>query len=102
VAVDIRRNSPTYGRYVSATLSSDSGNMLWIPEGFAHGFMALEEKTRVSYKITAEYSPLHERGILWSDPSIGIRWPEGTYIVNERDSNFPTLRQAENNFTYGV
>ncbi len=101
VAVDIRKDSPTYGKYVSATLNADLGNMLWIPKGFAHGFMALENNTRVSYKITAEYSPEHERGILYNDPEIGIKWPNGTYVLNDRDSHFPTLSHAEINFKYG-
>lgn len=101
VAVDIRKGSPTFGRYVSVDLNSHDGRMFWIPQGFAHGFLSLEDDTRVAYKITAEYSPDHERGILWNDPAIGIPWPQINVTIAERDSRFPVLSRAEMNFVYG-
>ncbi|MHB1709491.1 MAG: dTDP-4-dehydrorhamnose 3,5-epimerase [Thermoplasmataceae archaeon] len=101
VAVDIRKQSPTFGKYVSIKLNSDDGKMFWIPPGFAHGFLSLEDNTRVAYKITGEYSHEHERGILWNDPDIGIDWPYRDVIIVDRDSRFPKLREAEINFTYG-
>ena len=101
VAVDIRRGSPTFGKYASIELNAHDGRMFWIPEGFAHGFLSLEDDTRVAYKITAEYSPDHERGILWNDPAIGIPWPQSNVIMAERDSRFPVLSMAEMNFIYG-
>ena len=78
VAVDLRKSSKNFGRWVSVELSEENGNMLWIPEGFAHGFIALEDDTRVLYNFTSEYSKDSGRGILWSDSRIGIDWPERT------------------------
>jgi dTDP-4-dehydrorhamnose 3,5-epimerase len=101
VAVDIRKNSPTFGKYISVELSSSEPRMFWIPAGFAHGFVSLEDGTRVSYLTTREYSPQHERGIIWNDPDIGIKWPVQSPIIAERDSMFPRLREAGINFEYG-
>jgi dTDP-4-dehydrorhamnose 3,5-epimerase len=75
VAVDLRRSSPNYGNWVSAVLSSENKLQLWIPEGFAHGFLALSDTTEVLYKTTDYWHPEHERSILWNDPTIGINWP---------------------------
>jgi dTDP-4-dehydrorhamnose 3,5-epimerase len=75
VAVDIRRSSPTFGRWVGVELSADNRRMLWVPPGFAHGFLSLEDGTEFLYKCTNFYAPDHERTILWSDPQIGIDWP---------------------------
>ena len=75
VAVDIRESSPFYKCWVSQTLSAENKKQLWIPAGFAHGFMALEENTEIVYKTTEFYSPEHECSILWNDPNIGITWP---------------------------
>ena len=101
VAVDIRKNSPTFGKYTSIELNSEDIKLFWIPPGFAHGFLSLEDNTRVAYKTTAEYSHEHERGILWNDPGIGIKWPHMDVIIAERDAQFPGLMEAEMNFTYG-
>jgi dTDP-4-dehydrorhamnose 3,5-epimerase len=75
VAVDLRRKSPTFSQWVGATLSSSNLRMLWIPPGFAHGFMVLSESADVLYKATDFYAPQHERTIVWDDPAIGIEWP---------------------------
>ena len=93
VAVDIRKDSPYYGKWISVTLSSEKRNMIYVPEGFAHGFMALEDDTRLVYNCTAEYSPEHEGGLAWNDPAVGIKWPIAEPIVIERDAQFPTLEQ---------
>jgi len=96
VAVDIRRGSPTFGRWVGRTLTGENHGMLYIPAGFAHGFCALEDGTQVIYKVSDFYSPLHERGVLWSDPAIGIEWPrlDGAYQISERDRQYPLLQDA--------
>ena len=98
VAVDIRKSSATYGQWVSSVLSSEKKNMLYIPPGFAHGFCALSDIADVVYYCTEEYSPNHERGVLWSDPAIGVEWPVSQPIVSEKDVMLPLLKDAENNF----
>jgi dTDP-4-dehydrorhamnose 3,5-epimerase len=100
VAVDIRRESPWFGRYVAVELSEDNHYLLWIPPGFAHGFQALEDDTVVLYLVTKEYSREHERCIRWDDPSIGIEWPLKPAILSKKDKECPTLDKAETNFTY--
>ncbi len=90
VAVDIRKDSQTFGKWVSAILSSDNKQMLWIPEGFAHGFCALEDSI-VVYRTTNEYSPIHERGIRWDDKTININWPIKNPIISLKDKNFKGL-----------
>lgn len=75
VAVDLRRKSPTFGRWIGEILSADNKRMLWIPPGFAHGFYVLSDWADVLYKATAYYSPWHERTLAWNDPTIAIRWP---------------------------
>lgn len=75
VAVDIRRDSPTFGRWTGLTLSTATGNQIFVPRGFAHGFLTLEPNTEVQYKVTAPYSPDHDRAIRYDDPAIGINWP---------------------------
>jgi dTDP-4-dehydrorhamnose 3,5-epimerase len=91
VAVDIRDGSPNYLQWVGVTLSANNREMLWVPEGLAHGFQTLEEDTEVIYLTTNEYSPELERTILWNDPVIGIDWPIRVPILNDRDATAPTL-----------
>ncbi len=101
VAVDIRKNSPWFGRYVAIELSEENHRLVWIPPGFAHGFQALEDNTLVLYFVTKEYSPEHERCIKWNDPSIGIEWPLlGEAILSEKDRNCPLLENTETSFEY--
>jgi dTDP-4-dehydrorhamnose 3,5-epimerase len=104
VAVDIRRGSPTFGRYADAVLSADNWRQLWVPTGFAHGYCTLEDDTEVQYKVTDYYSPPHERGIAWSDPELLITWPvtAETAIVSERDRQLPRLAEQPDLFEYGI
>jgi dTDP-4-dehydrorhamnose 3,5-epimerase len=93
VAVDLRIGSPTFGRHVAAMLSADEWNMLFIPEGFAHGFCTLSAETEVVYKASRLYEPTHDRGIAWDDPSLGIDWPvdPACAIVSEKDRHLPNF-----------
>ncbi|CAH1746751.1 dTDP-4-dehydrorhamnose 3,5-epimerase [Thauera humireducens] len=75
VAVDLRRHSPSFGRWVGCTLSADNRRQMWVPEGFAHGFLVLSETADVLYKTTDYYAPAHERCLAWNDPGLGIEWP---------------------------
>ena len=96
VAVDIRRGSPTFGQWVAETLSAENRRQLWIPEGFAHGFVALEDDTRFLYKTTDLYAKDCERAIRWDDPALGITWPEGlTPRLAAKDAEAPLLDDAE-------
>lgn len=96
VIVDVREGSPTFGRWMAGILSDVNRKMIYVPKGFAHGFLALEDHTEFSYKISSAYSPGHERGILWSDPGLGIPWPalDGKYLMSDKDKALPTLRQS--------
>jgi dTDP-4-dehydrorhamnose 3,5-epimerase len=85
---------------VSAVLSERNYRLLYIPEGFAHGFQVLSEAADVVYKVTTEFSPDDERGILWSDPSLRINWPIADPLISARDGRLPNLKDAENNFEY--
>ncbi len=98
VAVDIRRSSPTYGRWVAIDLSPETRRSLYVPPGFAHGFCVLTEVADVLYKMTHEHDAKHERGVLWSDPDLGISWPITHPTVSARDARLPRLREAETNF----
>ena len=102
VAVDIRRGSPTYGRHVSATLSAEAWNQIWVPVGFGHGFMTLTPNTEVVYKVTDYYAPDHDHGLLWNDPALGIRWPtpETGAILSGRDHEHPVLAELASPFEY--
>ena len=91
VAVDIRPASPTFGRHADVVLSADKPEMLYIPPGFAHGFCVLSEYADVFYKVTNEYAPEHEAGIIWNDPAIGIKWPVAAPILSEKDKLLPRL-----------
>lgn len=100
VAVDIRKGSPYYGRWVGLALSAENQKMLYVPEGFAHGFCTLSDMATVVYKCTNVYSEQHYRGIVWSDPAIGIDWPLKNPVLSDKDSKLPVLEKADNNFTY--
>jgi dTDP-4-dehydrorhamnose 3,5-epimerase len=96
VAVDIRRTSPTFGRWVGVELSSDNHKMIWIPRGFAHGFSVLSESAEVAYKADDFYAPEHERTIVWNDPDIGIDWHlAGEAVLSPKDLQGKLLREAE-------
>ena len=100
VAVDIRKDSPTYRKWVGEILSEDNHKLLYIPEGFAHGFCVLSQNADVLYKVNQEYSPEHEKGIIWNDPAINITWPIDNPILHEKDHQLPLLKDADNNFVY--
>ena len=102
VAVDIRKGSPTYAKWYGVELSDENRRMLYVPEGFAHGYCALTDPAEVLYKTTAYWSPGHERTIRWDDPLIAIRWPTPTPVLSEKDRTAPTLDDAEKNFVYAV
>lgn len=94
VAVDLRRSSKTFGKYVSAVLTEENHKMLLIPRGFAHGFAALSKRVLVAYKCDGLYRPGDEGGIIWNDKDIGVRWGmDGEPILSEKDKKFPTLRE---------
>ncbi|MEM7171150.1 MAG: dTDP-4-dehydrorhamnose 3,5-epimerase [Pseudomonadota bacterium] len=104
VAVDIRKGSHTYGRWVSVELSVENWRQLWVPAGFAHGFCTLEPDTEVLYKVSGFYDPDHERGLAWDDPQIGIAWPSGvrTDLLTGKDRQWPTLRELPDYFTFNL
>lgn len=96
VAVDLRRKSPTYGRWVGATLSAENKRQLWMPEGFAHGFVVLSDVAEFQYKTTDYYHPESERVILWNDAELAIGWPiDGAPILAKKDAAAPPFREAE-------
>ena len=95
VAVDIRTGSPTFGQWVGVALSYANVRMLYIPAGFAHGFCVLSKEADFVYKVTAEYAPELDRGILWNDPAIGIRWPISEPILSSKDAQLPVLEDAD-------
>ena len=97
VVVDIRPQSKTFGQYFSHVLSADNQKMLFIPPGFAHGFLALQNSTSFVYKCSQYYSPVHEGGLRWNDPDIGITWPklDAHYLINEKDKNYPSLKEIK-------
>lgn len=98
VAVDLRRSSPTFGRYVGARLSAENGHQLWVPPGFGHGFYVISEFAEFVYKCTAYYAPQHERCIIFDDPDIGIDWPlaaGGQPRLSDKDAAAPRLADAD-------
>lgn len=104
VAVDFRRGSPTFGKYISLELSADNWRQLWVPPGFLHGFCTLVEKTEVVYKVTEYYSRNHDAGVRWSDPDIGVEWPfrETDLHLSDKDRSAPLLREIESPFSYNT
>lgn len=96
VAVDVRRGSPTFGHWTGMELSSGNYRMLYIPQGFAHGFVTLSDVAEVIYKCTAEYRPEADRGVLWSDPEIRIDWPVKDPVLSAKDAALPLLKDAGN------
>ncbi len=100
VAVDIRRGSPTFGKWAGLVISAAEWNQLFVPSGFAHGFVTLEEDSEVLYKVSAPYSPEHERAIRFDDPAIGIEWPvaAGELILSDKDRSAPPLAEVDTGF----
>lgn len=98
--VDIRKKSPTFGKSISMVMHGKKNDMLWVPPGFAHGFVALQQNTYVMYKMTAHYFADKQRGIIWNDPKLGIKWPVKNPILSKRDSEFPAIDKAEINFDF--
>ncbi len=100
VALDIRRSSPTFGKHVSALISAENWRQIYVPRGFAHGFVTLEPNTEVIYKVTDSYSPSHERGIRWNDPALGIDWglAADEAILSDRDTKHPLFAAATDLF----
>ena len=95
VAVDLRLEAPTHGRWVGRELDGESGCSLWIPPGFAHGYVVLSETAYVSYKVTAEYDPGLDRGFRWDDPDVAIDWPVSDPVLSDRDPRLPMLREID-------
>ena len=102
VAVDIRKNSPTYGKAYTIELSAENRKQLLIPKGFAHGYSVISETAEVFYKCDAFYNKESEGGIAWNDPALNIDWkvPTGSAIISEKDSNYPPLSGSDNNFVF--
>lgn len=95
VAVDLRRGSPTYGKWLGFVLSAQNKQMLYVPGGFAHGFCVTSDEAEVSYMTTAEYAPELESGVIWSDPALAIEWPISQPELSKRDRAWPTFREAD-------
>jgi dTDP-4-dehydrorhamnose 3,5-epimerase len=102
VAVDLRRASPTYCQWVSAELSAENGDQLFIPAGYGHAFLTLDPDCEVAYKVDAPYAPEADGGIIWNDPGIGIDWPikSGSPLLSDKDAALPQLGTVDINFRY--
>jgi dTDP-4-dehydrorhamnose 3,5-epimerase len=102
VAVDLRRSSPTYGKWTSCVLSADAWNQFLVPKGFAHGFLTLEPGVEVFYKVSAAYAPEHDRAIRWNDPTIGIAWPlnGGAPVLSAKDAAAPLLADIASEISF--
>jgi dTDP-4-dehydrorhamnose 3,5-epimerase len=102
VAIDLRAGSPTYSKHVSVELSAESGQQFFVPVGFAHGFLTLEDSVTVSYKVSDYYAPAQEGGICWNDPDIALTWPisDGDIILSDKDRQLPFLKNLVSPFVY--
>lgn len=98
VAVDLRNNSPTYGKWIAEILSEDNHSSLYVPEGFGHGFCVLSKEAYVLYKITQEYSSEYEGGVIWNDPELNISWPIDEPILSKKDRALPLLKKLDSAF----
>lgn len=99
VAVDLRKDSPTYKKWISVVLDAESKQQIYIPRGFGHGCISLEDDTEVQYKVDELYYPEFDRGILWSDPELGVDWQMDDMIVSPKDAKAPKLADSDVNFT---
>ena len=95
VAVDVRRGSQTFGRWVGETLSAENFRQLWVPPGFLHGFCVVSEAAEIQYKCTELYRPEDELGVIWNDPELAIRWPLAAPLLSAKDAALPRLREVE-------
>ena len=102
MAVDLRRGSPHFAKWVARTLSGENGLAVWVPVGFAHGYMALDDNTYVWYKCTGPYVPDAERALNYKDPHVGIKWPMEPRIISQKDTVAPCLASAEFDFLYNA
>ena len=100
VAVDIRKNSPTYAKWVGEILSEENHKFLYVPQGFAHGFLVLSDEADVIYKVNNDYAPESDRGIIWNDPDISVKWPLDNPSISDKDSKQPLLKDADNDFIF--
>ncbi len=95
VIIDLRPDSPAFKKWMAVELTADNRRMLYVPEGFAHGFQTLEDNTEVFYQMSEFYAPECARGIRWNDPAIGIRWPSGELIISSRDQSYPDFTSSD-------
>jgi dTDP-4-dehydrorhamnose 3,5-epimerase len=102
VAVDIRERSPTFGRYIARELSAQNWQQLWVPPGFAHGYLTLEENCEVIYKVTDYWAPDCERGLAWDDPTVAVDWGSGEQelLLADKDRHLPKLGELKSMFHY--
>ncbi|MEI6101082.1 MAG: dTDP-4-dehydrorhamnose 3,5-epimerase [Eubacteriales bacterium] len=98
IVVDLRKNSPTYKKWFSIELTEENQKQLWIPKGFAHGFLAIQENCEIQYKVDAYYSPEHDRSVRYDDPEIGIDWEVAEPILSKKDLDAPLLSESDANF----
>lgn len=101
VVVDIRKGSPNYGKWLKFNLSKENHKMIYVPAGFAHGFVAVSEMVEIHYKVDSEYCKEAEAGVLWNDPALNIDWGVENPVLSEKDTQLPLLANADNNYVYG-